>query len=114
MQIEKRVSEEAVIQRGDFVGVALKHSARVGMKRANIVGMMGKVSKMANGKMMTHVAGSEVNLDLLAELAGELGADEALRKRIRNANTAREALEICSATGLGGITGLICPKAGKH
>src|SRR5260370_18819758 len=111
MQIEKRVSEEAVIEMGGFVGVALKHRARVGMKRAKIVGMMGKGSKMANGKMMTHVAGSEVNLDLLAELAGELGADDALRKRIRNANTAREVLEICSSTGLVGITGLLCQKA---
>jgi cobalt-precorrin-5B (C1)-methyltransferase len=114
MQIHKHMPEEAFIQMGDFVGVALKHGARVGMKRANIVGMMGKVSKMANGKMMTHVAGSEVNLDLLAELAGELGADEALRERIRHANTAREVLEICSATGLVGITGLICQKAVEH
>ncbi len=114
MQIHKHLPEEAFIQMGDFVGVALKHSARVGMKRVNIVGMMGKISKMANGKMMTHVAGSEVNLDLLAELAGELGADEALRERIRSANTAREVLEICSATGLVGITGLICQKAVEH
>src|SRR5260370_36443489 len=111
MQIEKRVSEEAVIQRGDFVGVALKHSARVGMKRANIVGMMGKVSKMANGKMMTHVAGSEVNLDLLAVLAGELCADDALRKRIRNANTARGVLVNCFSTGHVGIYVLCCQRA---
>src|SRR5579859_1699301 len=114
MQIHKHLPEEAFIQMGDFVGVALKHSAKAGMKRANIVGMMGKISKMANGKMMTHAAGSEVNLDLLAKLAGELGADEALRNRIRHANTAREVLEICSASGLVGITSLICQKAVEH
>jgi len=114
MQIHKHLPEEGFIQMGDFVGVALRHSSSVGMERVNIVGMIGKISKMANGQMMTHAAGSEVNLDLLAGLAGELGADESLRDRIRRANTAREVLEICSANGLTDITTLICKKAVEH
>jgi len=110
MQLHPDMREEAFIQVGDFVGVALKHCARKHLKRAIIVGMMGKLSKMADGHMMTHVAGSEVNLNFLASLAEESGADAVLCERIRGANTAREVLEICSAAGLTGITALICKK----
>ena len=46
----------------------------LGDSMAIVVGMMGKLSKMANGKMQTHAAGSEVNMELLASLAQELGA----------------------------------------
>ncbi len=110
MQLHPEMREEAFIQVGDFVGVALKHAARRHLKRAIIVGMMGKLSKMADGHMMTHVAGSEVNLDFLASLAAEVGADAAIQEKIRGANTAREVLEICSEAGLTGITTLICRK----
>jgi cobalt-precorrin-5B (C1)-methyltransferase len=69
---------------------------------------------MANGKMQTHVAGSEVNLELLAELAGQLGADAETRSLIAQANTARHVLELCNERGLTGITDLICEKACFH
>ncbi len=110
MNLHPNMREESFIQVGDFIGVALKHSARRHMDKAIIVGMMGKLSKMADGHMMTHVAGSEVNLEFLATLAAEIGADAALQEKIRHANTAREVLEICSAAGLTGITTLICKK----
>jgi cobalt-precorrin-5B (C1)-methyltransferase len=114
MKLFPQLPEEAFIQMGDFVGVALKHAKRKGLATARIVGMMGKLSKMANGKMQTHVAGSEVNLELLAELAGQLGADDALRAQIAQANTARHVLELCNEHGLTGITDLICEKACFH
>src|SRR6266542_4136609 len=114
MDLLPHLGEEAFIQVGDFIGVGLKHCARRGIRLANIVGMMGKLSKMANGKMMTHAAGSEVNLDLLADLASELGASEALQEQIRTANTARHVLELCSAADLVGITTLVCQRVVEH
>jgi cobalt-precorrin-5B (C1)-methyltransferase len=114
MQLFPNLPEDAFIQMGDFVGAALKHSKRRGIKAARIVGMMGKLSKMANGKMQTHVAGSEVNLDLLAEFAAQLGAAEPVCAEIRQANTARHVLEICAQHGLTHITDLICRKACEH
>jgi cobalt-precorrin-5B (C1)-methyltransferase len=63
---------------------------------------------MANGKMQTHVAGSEVNLELLADFARELGADDETYERIKGANTARHVLEICTEKGLVQLTELIC------
>lgn len=114
MKLFPALPEQCFIQMGDFVGVALKHCARRGVDRVNIVGMMGKLSKMADGKMQTHAAGSEVNMDLLAQLAEELGAEEAVRAQIRAANTARHVLELCKAAGIGAITSLICRKVVEH
>ena len=69
MKLYPSLPEEAFIQVGDFIGTGIKHCARRGAGRAVVVGMIGKLSKMANGKMQTHAAGSEVNMELLAGLA---------------------------------------------
>jgi cobalt-precorrin-5B (C1)-methyltransferase len=114
MKLHAHLPEEAFIQVGDFIGTGVKHCARRKIRRAIVVGMMGKLSKMANGKMQTHAAGSEVNMELLAELAGELGAPESLRAQIRAANTARHVLELCSAAKLVGVTSLVCRKVAEH
>lgn len=114
MKLFPSLPEEAFVQMGDFVGVAVKHASRRAFARAHIVGMMGKLSKMANGKMQTHVAGSEVNLELLADFARELGADDETYERIRGANTARHVLEICTEKGLVQLTELICQRAVEH
>jgi cobalt-precorrin-5B (C1)-methyltransferase len=108
MKLHPDLPEEAFVQVGDFVGTGLRHCARRGARRASIVGMIGKLSKMADGKMMTHAAGSEVNMSLLAALAGELGASEAVQEEIRRANTARHVLELCTREGLVGLAALIC------
>src|SRR5690606_35630844 len=89
-------------------GVGIRHCAKRKIRRATVVGMVGKLSKMATGKMQTHVAGSEVDLEFLASLAHELGAADALVAAIRQANTARHVLELCREAGLVAITDLIC------
>jgi cobalt-precorrin-5B (C1)-methyltransferase len=113
MKLFPQLPEDAFIQMGDFVGTALKHCARRQIRRAILVGMIGKLSKMADGRMQTHAAGSEVNTELLASLAGELGADQELRERIRRSNTARHALELCSAEGIA-IASAVCRRAVEH
>ena len=114
MDMNPRLSEEAFIQVGDFVGTGIQHCARKGIRRAIVLGMMGKLSKMADGKMMTHAAGSEVNMELLAALAAEMGASGALREEILKANTARHVLELCTKAGLTGITHLVCKRVVQH
>ncbi len=111
MKLHPHLPEAAFIQVGDFIGVAIKHCARKKLRKAILVGMIGKLSKMANGKMQTHAAGSEVNMDLLAELAGELGAPEAFCEKIRQSNTARHVLELCNSAGYSQITSLVCRRA---
>jgi cobalt-precorrin-5B (C1)-methyltransferase len=111
MRFRPALPEVAFIQVGDFIGVALKHCARRTVRAVTLFGMIGKLSKMADGKMQTHAAGSEVNMGLLAGFAGELGADEEFCKRIRESNTARHVLELCASTGFGRITTLVCQRA---
>jgi cobalt-precorrin-5B (C1)-methyltransferase len=114
MQLMDDLPEEAFIQMGDFVGVAIKHCARRKLETAIIVGMIGKLSKMADGKMQTHAAGSEVNMTLLARLAAEAGAPAAVCDRILLANTARHVLEICKEAGVTGLTAMICKKVVEY
>jgi cobalt-precorrin-5B (C1)-methyltransferase len=113
MKLFPHLPEDAFIQMGDFVGTALKHCARRQVRRAIIVGMIGKLSKMADGRMQTHAAGSEVNMELLAALAAECGAREVLRAEILRAATARRVLELCSAENLA-IASLVCRRVVEH
>ncbi len=113
MKLLPHLPEDAFIQMGDFIGTALKHCARRKIGRAIIVGMIGKLSKMADGRMQTHAAGSEVNMNLLATLASECGAREALCAEIRRAATARRVLELCSAENLA-IASLVCRRVVEH
>jgi cobalt-precorrin-5B (C1)-methyltransferase len=114
MQLMDDLPEEAFVQMGDFVGVAVKHCARRRLEAAVIVGMIGKLSKMADGKMQTHAAGSEVNMTLLSRLAAEAGAPAAVCDRILIANTARHVLEICKEAGVTGLTAMICQKVAEY
>ncbi len=109
-----QLPEQAFIQVGDFIGVGIKQCAKREVVRAIIVGMMGKLSKMANGKMQTHAAGSDVDMAFLAALATELSASDELVAAIRQANTARHVLELCREASLVGITSLICKKVVEH
>jgi cobalt-precorrin-5B (C1)-methyltransferase len=114
MALYPQLPEDAFIQVGDFIGDGLKHCARRGIARATIVGMMGKMSKMADGKMMTHAAGSQVNMELLATLAAALGAGDELCAAIRQANTARHVLELCAQAGPLDIATQVCRKVVEH
>lgn len=48
----------AFIEMGDFVGDVLRAARKVGVEVVRVVGMIGKISKMADGKTMTHAAGA--------------------------------------------------------
>lgn len=110
MKLKPHLPESAFIQVGDYVGIGLRHAVRNSMRKVSIVAMMGKLSKMADGRMMTHASASEVNMELLARLAGELGASAAQIDEIKGANTARHVLEICQKEGLMQLPHLICVK----
>lgn len=114
MTLYPHLPEEAFIQVGDFVGVGVRQCARRGIARAIVVGMMGKLSKMANGRMQTHAAGSEVDMEFLASLAAEMAAPDEVLAAIRQANTARHVLELCREAGLVGIASLVCRKVVEH
>ena len=113
MKLLPELAKTAFIQVGDYIGIAVRNSVRQGAKKIFIVGMMGKLSKMADGRMMTHASKSAVNLDMLADLALEVGADGATASQIRRANTARHVLEICHKSGILDLPAKICQRVAQ-
>lgn len=118
MKILKDLREESFVQMGDFTGFSLQQCARKGVKKAVICGMPGKLSKIATGKMQTHAAGSEVDMEFLAGIASECGAKQEGVIAIRAANTARHVSELVAQFSIIGFFDKVCQKvceaASKH
>ncbi|WP_133510483.1 cobalt-precorrin-5B (C(1))-methyltransferase [Candidatus Thiosymbion oneisti] len=81
------------VQMGDFLSAALDTVVAVGIGEVVIGGMVGKLTKMAQGASMTHAGRGAVDMDLLADLAAEIGAPFQVCTEIRRARTARYAAE---------------------
>jgi cobalt-precorrin-5B (C1)-methyltransferase len=85
---------------GDFTGAALRRAVQHGLTEVVFVGMIGKLTKLACGILMTHYTRSKVNTGLLAEITAAHGGSPADVAEIRGAPTARRAYEIWEAGGL--------------
>lgn len=88
------------VQMGDFLRYALDTAAKEGIRQVVIGGMVGKLTKMAQGETITHAGRAEVDTDLLAELARDAGAPTEVCNAIRAAETARYAAERMQELGL--------------
>ena len=88
------------VQMGDFLRYALDTAVRQRMRHVIIAGMVGKLTKMAQGETITHAGRAEVDTALLSELAQAVGAPEAVCADIRQARTARYAAERMTALNL--------------
>jgi cobalt-precorrin-5B (C1)-methyltransferase len=102
---------EAFIQIGPFFGDALRHCAKVGVKKIILAAMIGKLAKFAAGNESVHSSSSRQDFAWLAKLAGDAGANSDLMQQMRNANTAQEVAELATAAGLHDFFNLICQRA---
>ena len=103
MAVIPGLPEQAFIQVGDHMGFSLRQCGRLGINAVIISGMIGKISKLAQGRMQTHVSEGLVDFEFLAGLAAGLGADEVLLEMITQARTAahvKNLLENANITGL--------------
>jgi cobalt-precorrin-5B (C1)-methyltransferase len=100
----------AYVDAGIFTGAALKRCVQRGIPRATLVGMIGKLSKIAMGKFVTHVAGNKVDTEFLAALAAERGASEAAQEEMRHATTARHFQELTISHSVMSVFDLICER----
>ncbi len=89
------------VQMGDFLKYALDTSVVHDIKHIIIGGMVGKLTKMAQGETITHANRNAVNTKLLSELAAKIGAPQDVCDDIRKAETARYASERLDEIGLG-------------
>lgn len=101
MEEMPHLPEAAFVQMGDFLRYAMGAAVKAGLKQVVIGGMVGKLTKIAQGETITHAGRADVNTGLLADLAAELGAAPEVCDDIRNAKTARYAGERMDALGMG-------------
>jgi cobalt-precorrin-5B (C1)-methyltransferase len=100
--------EVCFIEVGDFTGAALRTAVERGIARVVFVGMVGKLTKLAAGVLMTHYTRSTVDTSLLGRITAECGGDPA---PVDAANTARHAYELWADAGLLRAAGdLLCAR----
>jgi cobalt-precorrin-5B (C1)-methyltransferase len=106
--------EHCFIQMGDFSGYTIQQCARKNIKKAYVVGFIGKLAKMAAGVKQTHVKGSKVDMSFLSELARKCNASEKVIEKIKKANTARHVSEIIIENSVSGFFDEICNETYQH
>jgi len=106
--------EHCFVQMGDFSGYTIQQCGKKNIKKAYVVGFIGKLAKMAAGVKQTHVKGSKVDMSFLAELASKVNADSTVIENIKKANTARHVSEIIQENKVDGFFELICSEVYKH
>lgn len=108
------IADHAYIQIGDFIGFGIKQCAINKIRRAYVVGFIGKLTKMAMGIKQTHVKGSHVDMNFLADLASKCGANNELVNQIKLANTARHVSELIDKSGLDSFYNFLCEEVHNH
>ncbi|HEU5157814.1 MAG TPA: cobalt-precorrin-5B (C(1))-methyltransferase [Streptosporangiaceae bacterium] len=105
MALLPELPEGCFVEVGDFTGAALRQAVARGLRRVVFVGMIGKLTKLAAGVLMTHYTRSRVSTELLAEITKDMCGDAELVAAVRSANTARHAYELWEAAGVLGPCG---------
>ena len=98
----------AFIQMGDFSGYTIKQCTNRNIKKIIIAGFIGKLTKMAMGIKQTHVRGSHVSIEFMANLASKCIDSKEIINEIRKANTARHVSEIINQYNIKNFFNLIC------
>jgi cobalt-precorrin-5B (C1)-methyltransferase len=94
------LDESCFVQMGDFVKAAFSSAIKRKLSQVYIGAMVGKLTKMCQGLAVTHAWKAEVDRDILADSAREVGAPDDLVEEIRSAETARFAAERLATLGL--------------
>jgi len=108
------IADHAYIQIGDFIGFGIKQCVIKKIKKVYVIGFIGKLTKMAMGIKQTHVKGSHVDMNFLADLAWRCGASNELVSKIKLANTARHVSELIDRFGSSVFYDLLCRKTHHH
>ncbi|WP_284641476.1 cobalt-precorrin-5B (C(1))-methyltransferase [Paenibacillus silviterrae] len=114
MQMYPNLPEEAFVEMGDFVGFALQQCRRQGIRKATLVGMMGKFSKVAQGVMMVHSKSAPVDFGFLSRTAEEAGASPETVQAILGANTAALVGDWMQEQGNTGFFSKLCESCCRH
>ncbi len=86
----------ALLEMGDFAGATLKYLRRHPVPRVTLAGGVGKMTKLAQGRLDLHSKRGAADMAALAALIG----DPALANVIAQANTVAEAFSLAGAAGV--------------
>ncbi len=111
MQLYDDLDSVCFVEVGDFTGVALKSAAKLGVEKIIWIGMVGKISKLANEVMMTHFHRSDLNSQVLAEAARLADSSGRIAAAATETNTARHFFEVCQKEGDERPLGILCQMA---
>jgi cobalt-precorrin-5B (C1)-methyltransferase len=104
------LSENALIDMGDFVGGMLKYLRRHPVKRVTIAGGPAKLAKLAAGHLDLHSKRSRADAAFLAALARDAGMNDEFVQRIEAASSVAQALLAAGSEG-GKLADAIAAKA---
>jgi cobalt-precorrin-5B (C1)-methyltransferase len=107
--------EVSFVEVGDFTGAAVRRCVEHGVGRVAFVGMVGKLTKLASGILMTHYTRSAVDTDVLGEItAAAVPGDPTLTARVRQAHTARHVYELWDGAEVLRVCGdLLCDRVAR-
>jgi cobalt-precorrin-5B (C1)-methyltransferase len=108
--VQKSLPDYAFVQMGDFSGYTIKQCVRRNIKKIIIAGFIGKLTKMAMGIKQTHVRGSHVSMEYMANLTSLCINSKNIINEVRNANTARHVSEIIIQNNVKNFFNLLCKK----
>ena len=106
--------DHCFVQMGDFSGYTIQQCRKKNIKKAYVVGFIGKLTKMAAGVKQTHVKGSKVDMIFLSKIAKKCNAKNDVIEEIRKANTARHVLDIVKENKVEGFFNEICAETYNH
>jgi cobalt-precorrin-5B (C1)-methyltransferase len=92
--------EIALLDMGDFAGGLLKYLRDHPIPQLTIAGGFAKMAKLAKGELDLHSGRSQVDMEFLSQLAVEAGLNQDIKKRILDANSALEVLELTRENGI--------------
>ncbi len=115
MALLPRLPEVSFVEVGDFTGAAVRRCVEHGVGRVAFVGMVGKLTKLASGILMTHYTRSAVDTDVLGEITeAAVPGDPTLAGAVRQAHTARHVYELWDAAGVLGPCGdALCERVAR-
>lgn len=108
---EISLPDHCFVQMGDFSGYTIQQCTKKSIKTAHVAGFVGKLTKIAMGVKQTHVKGSKVDMDFLADLAKDCNANNKTIDEIKKANTARHVQEIIIENKIDGFFVALCKRA---
>lgn len=100
MRERPHLAEASFVQMGDFLRYAVDTVVAMGIRHVIIGGMVGKLTKIAQGETITHAGRNAVDTDLVADIAAAVGAPPDVCDDIRRAETARYGSERMEELGL--------------